>query len=313
MTGVGIDVGKDKVDVAIGDVYIGEFPTTEQGLDEMVTRLAKLDMPRAVVEASGGYEAPVLYALHDGSIDVVLVQPRRARQFAKAMGMLAKTDEIDAVVLAKMAQAPLPDPSWTAPAEHVADLRALVAARRQLVGERDALTLRLRRAREVVRKSLERLRKAVTKEIGVLETRIQAHIRAHDDLRRDAQVLHETKGVGPVATSTLLARVPELGTLNRRQIAALVGAAPMNNDSGKRKGHRSIRGGRSDVRTVLYMATLVATRHNEHIKAFYTRLLARGKQKKVAIVAAMRKLLIHLNSQLKRARSAPTDAALTTT
>lgn len=310
MVGVGIDIGKDCVDVALKDRHAGQFPRTPDGLAEVVAWMHTLERPRAIVEASGGYEAIVLRTLYAADLEVILIQPRRARQFAKAMGLLAKTDAIDAVVLAAMAEAPLRDPAWEAPPEHVADLRALVDARRKLVAERDALTLRVRSARPIVREPLERLREAIKAEIGELQRRIQALIDHHPDLTRDAKTLTETKGIGAVTASTLLARLPELGHLNRRKIAALVGTAPMNNDSGKHAGHRTIRGGRADVRTVLYMATLVATRHNDHIKAFYQRLLGRGKAKKVAIVACMRKLLIHLNSQLRRARRAPTLAAL---
>jgi transposase len=306
--GIGIDVAKDKVDVALSDgTYLGEYKQTKRGLAALVRQLPPDG--RAVVEASGGYEREVLQALHDGGVEVILIQPMRARHFARALGLLAKTDRIDAAVLALMAvQAVERHVRWQPPREAVARLRALVDTRRTLVQDRDVYALRIRAAAGDALKALKRVGQTLTKEIKTLDAKIRRLAKQDDQLEADLQTLTATDGIGPVTATTLLAKLPELGTVNRREIAALVGVAPIARDSGKFIGRRYIFGGRADVRSVLYMATLVAVRFNDPIKAMYIRLLSRGKPKKVALVACMRKLLIHLNSELRRSRK-PTPAA----
>jgi transposase len=296
---VGIDVSKAQLDVEIRPS--GEkqsFANDKVGIKALVKWLAKMAPTLIVLEATGGYERHVTRSLVSADLPAVVVNPRQVRDFAKATGQLAKTDSIDAGVLAHFAEVirpelrPLPDAVTV-------ELRALTSRRRHLLEMIAAENNRLEMTSKAVRKSIHA-------HIGYLE---QALERINQELDRaieqspiwkeNEDLLRSAKGIGPVTSRTLLAELPELGTLDRKQIAALVGVAPFNRDSGSLKGRRSIWGGRAPVRGALYMATLVATRRNPVIRDFYNRLITKGKLFKVALVACMRKLLTILNSMIK--------------
>lgn len=307
---VGIDVAKDQLEVAVrptGATWTCANTDAEFAL--LVAQLQEAAPTLIVLEATGGYEVPVVSALATAGLPVVVVNPRQVRDFAKALGILAKTDAIDADVLALFGERiqpeirPLPDPA-------LEGLSALVARRRQLVEMLVAERQRRGQVRDrAVRREisqhirwLERRLTQTTRDIGrLLET--TPSWRVKDNLLRSAP------GVGPNTAAVLIAELPELGQLTRRQIASLVGLAPFNCDSGTLSGARHIWGGRVGVRGAIYMATLVATRHNPAIRAFYQRLVALGKRKKVALVAAMRKFLTILNAMVKHQQSWRADAA----
>lgn len=312
--GVGIDVSKDWLDVAVTEVAAAwRVANSPAGLTALVAQLAAWPVHRIVLEASGGYETAALDRLYAAGFAVVLVQPMRARHFARALGQYAKTDVIDAKVLARMAVLAVDDaPRWEPVADQVADLKALVERRQQVLTQRDGEKKRLRFARAIVRTDLERAVAELTAQVGELERRIDGLVAAHGRLRAEVGVLESVRGVGRVSAATLRVVVPELGTLTRQAVAALVGVAPMNRDSGGKSGRRYIRGGREAARQALYMAALAATRWNSVIKARYAALVAAGKKPKVALVACMRKLLIHLNSLLRRHLSGPPAAAIPT-
>lgn len=299
--GIGIDVSKDKVDVASSDGgVLGTWEQTPEELAALAEELVELGPYRVILEASGGYERDALATLHAAGLPVVLVQPRRARSFAKAIGKLAKTDAIDAQVLARMALVAVEDaPLWTPLGSELAELRQLVSRRDHLVKHLDAERKRLRGADGFARESLERSISFVREEKKRVEQRIDQLIASTTQLREAAAALEGVAGIGRTTAAALLATLPELGQVNRRQIAALAGLAPMNRDSGTFTGRRFTQGGRTRARKALYMAALVAMRHNDHIRALYTRLKARGKPTKVAMVACMRKLLVHLNTTLR--------------
>lgn len=311
--GIGIDISKDKVDVASSDGRLRRVVVrSAQGLTELASELSELDVHRVVLEASGGYERAVLDVLNASGLSVVMVQPRRARLLAQALGRRAKTDAIDAEVLAWMAlHAVDADPLWKPLPETMERLRGLVFRRKQLVDFIDAEVKRKRAARSTaVGESVERSLAFLRDEKRLIERQIDKVIADLDELREAVEALEDVKGVGRVTAATLLVTVPELGKLGRRPVAALVGVAPYNRDSGKSRGHRFIHGGRAAARKVLYMATLAAIRHgSEPLQRHYARLRARGKPAKVAIVACMRKLLIHLNSIMRSYFSEPTAAA----
>lgn len=300
---VGIDVAKDSLEVAFGpQAPTQSFANDEEGHEALVGVLKAHKVELIVMEATGAYEAPCACALQAAGFAVAVVNARQARDFAKAMGYLAKTDSIDARVLAALAavlaQRPERDKVVRAlPCEEQQRLHAMVLRRRQLVQMLVAERNRLAMSHRVARRSIEALIKAIRKQITDIEGELASHIeRYHADL---AQVLQSVKGVGPNTCMVLIADLPELGKLSSREITALVGLAPFNRDSGPMRGKRTIFGGRTQVRCALYMATLVAMRHNPVIKAFYARLLAAGKPKKVAIVACMRKLLTILNAMIR--------------
>lgn len=254
------------------------------------------------MEATGGYEAALACALQASGLAVAVVNPKQARDFAKGMGYLAKTDTIDARALAAFAEALLRQPDverYIRPLtdEVQRDLAALVTRRRQLLAMMLSERQRMQLAVPKVRRSIEMMILAIKAQLDEVEGEMVGHVQQHFG-ELDA-LLRSTKGIGPVASATLIAELPELGKLNRRQIAALVGVAPIANDSGTSKGRRRVQGGRFEIRRTLYMATLTATRHNPAIAAFYTRLLAAGKLPKVALIACMRKLLTTLNAMAR--------------
>ena len=304
---VGIDVAKDALEVACGpEASTQSFTNDDEGHEALVATLNAHRVDLIVLEATGGYEAPCACALQAAGFAVAVVNARQARDFAKAMGYLAKTDRIDARVLAGLAAvlAQRPDREKVVralPSEEQQRLHALVLRRRQLVqmlvAERNHLAMSHRAARG----SIEALIKAIRKQIGEIEGDLASHVaRHHTDL---AKLLQSAKGVGPNTCMVLIADLPELGKLSSREITALVGLAPFNRDSGTMRGKRTIFGGRAQVRCALYMATIVAMRHNRVIRTFYERLLAAGKPKKVAIVACMRKLLTILNAMVRTGKT----------
>jgi transposase len=303
LTYVGIDVSKAHLDVCVG--LTGKPLTLGNdgaGFDAIAKLLSKQSVGLVVLEATGGYEFACAAALQSAGLPVAIINPRQARDFAKAMGRLAKTDRIDAQGLAQLAQvlAARPDAAKfikILPNEQQQTLSALVGRRRQLVQMRVMENNHLGVAHASARKNIKAVIKALGTQLRHIEQELAAHLKQHHaDL---SALLSNVKGVGPASVATLIGELPELGKLARRQISALVGVAPYNHDSGKLKGRRCISGGRATVRSTLYMATLVATRYNPVIKTFYQRLLSAGKLKKVALVACMRKLLSILNAMVK--------------
>ncbi|MGI9040090.1 MAG: IS110 family transposase [Gemmatimonadales bacterium] len=297
---VGIDVAKATLDVALTiPAVLGPFPNAEAGHAALVAALTAVAPRLIVLEATGGYERAVTVALAAAGLPVVVVNPRQVRDFAKATGRLAKTDRLDAAVLAQFAERVQPAVR-AVPDAAAQELRALVTRRRQLVDMLGQERHRLGLAQGRVRRELQR-------HIRWLERRVHE---SDDDLRQAIEqspvwrvrddLLQGVPGIGPVVAQTLLATLPELGTLDRKQIAALVGVAPLNRDSGQWRGRRQVWGGRAPVRAVLYMATLVGVRYNPVLRAFYQRLRTVGKPPKVALVATMRKLLTILNAMLAR-------------
>lgn len=300
---VGIDVAKDTLEVAFGpEIATQCFANDDEGHEALLTVLNAHRVELIAMEATGGYEAPCACALQAAGLAVAVVNARQARDFAKAMGYLAKTDCIDARVLAALAEvlARRPDREKvvrTLPSEEQQRLHAMVLRRRQLVQMLVAERSRLATSHRAARGSIEVLIKAIRKQLVQIEGELASHVaRHHADL---AKLLQSAKGVGPNTCMVLIADLPELGKLSSREISALVGLAPFNRDSGTMRGKRMIFGGRTHIRCALYMATLVAMRHNRVIRTFYDRLLAAGKPKKVAIVACMRKLLTILNAMVR--------------
>jgi transposase len=295
---VGIDVGQTELEMYVRPSgQRGTYANTPTGQQEIVTCLQALAPVLVVLEATGGLERPVAYALVAATLPVAVINPRQGRDFAKATGRLAKTDRLDAEGLAHFAEAIRPTPRELPDAEtHAA--QALLTRRQQLVAMRTAERNRLGSAvRE--RASLERHLAWLAAEIAALDAEIERCIQARPEWAARVTQLSAPKGVGAITAATLVIALPDLGQLNRKQIAALVGVAPLNRDSSTLHGKRRVWGGRATVRCVLYMATLSATRFNPVIQAFYQRLLLAGKPKKVALTACMRKLLTILNAMVK--------------
>jgi transposase len=305
---VGIDVASQHVDVAVlgAPLDAERFTNDVDGHTALLAVVAPLKPQLVVMEATGGYEAALACALQAAGLAVAVVNPRQARDFAKATGKLAKTDRIDALGLAEfaalLAQRPdaerftraLPEPAQQ-------DLAALVTRRRQLTTMLLSERQRLRLARPVARASIEATIEFLRRQLDDVEAQMIAHLEQHHaELDR---LLRSAGGIGPIASATLIAELPELGRLNRRAIGALVGVAPYAKDSGATRGRRHVAGGRYEVRRTLYMATLTATRHNPAIRAFYIRLIAAGKLPKVALIACMRKLVTILNAMVRSRRT----------
>ena len=297
---VGIDVSKDRLDVSVrpaGEDFVAA--NDEAGIDDLVARLGKAGATLVVLEATGGYERPVAAALAAAGLPVAVANPRQVRDFARATGRLAKTDRLDAEVLARFAEAVRPE-ARAVPNEEAREFAAILARRRQIVGMLTAEKNRLgSAASKPVKKRIEAHVRWLEKELSRTDRDLDETIEASPTLRENEGLLKSVPGVGPVLARTLLAELPELGTLDRRRLAALAGVAPLNRDSGKMRGRRAVWGGRARVRAALYMAALVASRHNPAIREFYERLCAAGKPKKVALVACMRKLLAILGAMLK--------------
>ncbi len=281
-----------------GQTSVRVWDNDEAGREELSDWVVKQEAQLVVVEASGGYEAAIVSELVGRGQAVALVNPTRVRAFARAEGILAKTDKIDAGVIARFGATMKPEPQARRDLSQL-ELNHWVTRRRQLVLMVTAEKNRLQTAPEPIQADIARHIAWMQAEIEALEQRINQAIAANPTWRETARRIETVPGVGAITASTLVADLPELGQLNRQKIAALVGVAPFNHDSGKRRGQRRIFGGRASVRSVLYMATLSAIRHNPVIKSFYQRLLAKGKLKKVALTACMRKLLVILNAMVK--------------
>ena len=298
---VGIDVAKAKVDVAVrptGERW--EVPRDEAGIPQLVSEMKTLGPSLVLLEATGGLELPLVAALAAEALPVVVVNPRQVRDFARATGKLAKTDALDAAVLAHFAEAIQPPVRPLRDAE-TQELNSLTARRRQVMTMLVSEKNRLGAATSAVH---PRIAAHITwLEQDLNDQGLRQMLRQSPVWREKDDLLRTVPGVGEQLSLTLLANLPELGTLDRRQIAALVGVAPFNRDSGAMRGKRHVWGGRSRVRAVLYMGTLAATRFNPVIRDFYQRLLAAGKPKKLALVACMRKLLVILNAMLKQRSS----------
>jgi transposase len=296
---VGIDVAKATLDVAVAPTAERwTLAYTEREMAGLVTRLTALAPALVVLEATGGLEGPLVGALAAAGLPVVVVNPRQIRDFAKATGTLAKTDALDAAVLAHFAAAVRPTPR-PLPDAATQTLAALVTRRRQLVEMLTAERNRLGSAPRTLRAEIQAHITWLKRRLARLDTDLGQAIRTSPAWRVQDDLLRSVPGVGPVLAATLLASLPELGRLDRKAIAALVGVAPLNRDSGTLRGRRRVWGGRAAVRAVLYMGTLVAVRHNPVLRAFYQRLRAVGKLPKVALTACMRKLLTILNAMLK--------------
>jgi transposase len=296
---VGIDVSKKTLDVdCFPDSHVAQFPNDEAGHEQLVDAIARLHPSLIVIEATGGLEMAVVGALAAARLPVVVVNPRQARDFAKAIGVLAKTDQVDARMLARFAEAVKPK-QRAFKSEETRELEAILTRRRQLVDMVTAETNRKLQATAIIAKEIDEHLAWLKQRIKGADTDLGNKIKTSPAWQAKADLLASVPGVGKVTLVTLLAELPELGTLDRRAICALVGVCPFNRDSGKFRGKRSIWGGRATVRGALYMATLVATRCNPVIKQFYQKLCAAGKLKKVALVACMRKLLVTLNAMLQ--------------
>jgi transposase len=297
----GIDVSKQHFDVCLGTEE-QRLVNDANGWDALIAKFKNAAVDLVVIEATGGYERGLVCALQGAGITVARVNPRQARDFAKSMGVLAKTDRVDARTLRDFADVlarhkdrhkyitPLMDPQRL-------ELAALMTRRRQLVEMRVAEGNRLDQAGKRTTRSILKVIRVLEQQIAEIDADADDHLDRH--FKEQRTLLDSVKGVGPVTIMTLSSALPELGQLGRRQIAKLVGVAPLANDSGSRTGKRHVWGGRSEVRAVLYMATLSAIRFNPAIKVFHSRLIAAGKPKKVAIVACMRKLLTILNAMLR--------------
>jgi transposase len=295
----GIDVAKDHLDIVLRPT--GEYLGTtndERGIKAVVRRLRKEGVALVVLEATGGLEQPAAAALALAGVPVAIVNPRQVRDFAKAVGRLAKTDRIDAAVLAHFAEAVRPEPRPIAD-EQARELTAVLLRRRQLLAMITAEGNRVCTAPKAVGRRIEAHLRWLRKELTRANKDLARTVRESPVWREKDDLLRSVPGVGPTLWATLLAELPELEHLDRRRLAALVGVAPLNRDSGTLRGIRTVWGGRSGVRTTLYMATLCATRHNPAIREFYGRLCAKGKPKKVALTACMRKLLVILGAVLR--------------
>lgn len=298
-TYMGIDVSKENLDLAVNPrKQISRFPNTAAGIGKMVDYIIKTGPMLVVMEATGGFEIPIAAALGETGIPAAIVNPRQVRDYARSTGKLAKTDAIDAQILADFAATVHPEPRPLADAQ-AQELKDILARRRQLNEMITAEKNRLQRARRALRDHIRAHIAWMEKELLDMDSELRYFIEGSPMWREKDNLLQSVPGIGPVLSTTLVAELPELGTLNRKQIAALVGVAPLNRDSGKMRGKRSVWGGRASVRAALYMGTLVATRFNPVIRRFYERLIKVGKAKKAAITACMRKLLTIINAMVK--------------
>ncbi|KHD27056.1 IS110 family RNA-guided transposase [Xenorhabdus nematophila] len=300
---IGIDVAKASLEIALGaQGTVMTYPNTPEGHDELAATLTNYEIDLVVLEATGGYEVSVACVLQTIGLAVAIVNPRQARDFAKAMGNLAKTDKIDAQVLAQLAlvlsqRTDRDKIVRILPSAQQRVLQAMIARRRQLVVLSISERQRLGNCHPDIRESITLMISFIQEQLKVIESALSKHIKTYHRSKLD--LLSTVKGVGPATIATLIADVPALGKLTRREISALIGVAPFNRDSGFFRGKRTIFGGRAMVRRMLYMATLTAIRFNPVLCAFYKRLTEAGKPNKVAIVACMRKLLVILNAMIK--------------
>jgi transposase len=295
----GVDVSKDKLDIYLLERDLSlSAPNDEQSIASLLKRLARYRLERIVVEATGRLEHAFVSAAIDKGLPVVVVPPLKVRRFAEAAGQLAKTDAIDARLIARFAAALQPTPRPVTDA-HSRIIKDLVVRRRQLTSLRTTEKNRRGVMPQTLKPSIDRIIESLDREIAFLEQLIQDAVEQHATWRHKRDLLTSMPGIGPSVASTLIGDLPELGSLSRRQIAALTGVAPFNRDSGKLHGKRRIRGGRAHSRTALFLSAMVAIRYNSDIKRFYERLLQTGKHKKVALTACIRKIVTALNAMLR--------------
>jgi transposase len=296
---VGIDISKDSLEVAMwGENHGAEVANNKKGIAKLVKQMLGLEPKLIVVEATGGYEEAVVKAMFEAGLPVALVSPQRVRQYARAKGLLAKTDKLDAQILADYGKQIQPR-LFVGKSEERRQLSAWVGRRNQLNEMLQAEKNRLRTQDRSLQKSLERVIECLEAELETINHQIEQFLQEHQEFEEQEQLLRTAKSIGRVTAVTLLADLPELGHLDRKEIAALVGVAPMNRDSGRKRGHRKTQGGRPAVRSALYMSALTGIRYNPILKTQYDHLIKRGKEKKVAITACMRKMLTILNAMMR--------------
>jgi transposase len=296
---VGIDVGKDTLDIYIYELEKHwQTTNTLEGVKQLIKQLNRYQLTRVLVEATGGYERRLVEACAEKGQPVIIVQPIQVRQFAKAQGVFAKTDKIDARLIAKFGVVMQPAPR-SLPSKKVRLVRDLLARKRQLNETRTQELNRQHKAEKVLIPSHRRMIKLIDKDIAWINDKLEKEVSAITEWQRIYEVLSSVPGIGDGVAYTLLGELPELGQLTHRQIAALTGLAPFNRDSGYMKGRRRIKGGRAPIRTVLYMAMMCAIQHNPIMKQFYQKLIAQGKHKKVALTACMRKMITILNAMVR--------------
>lgn len=300
---LGVDVSKEKLDVAWSNSpQVQTISNSSQGLRQLLRTLKKSPVTLVCLEATGGLERPLVKTLHDHKIPVALVNPRQMRDFARATGQLAKTDQIDARIIARFAQLmqPRPTPPLTAGQQK---LRDLTARKRQVSKLLNQENNRLAAtADKDIRKMIQQAIRLYERQLKTIMDHQHALIEADQAARAKARIIQSVPGLGPATVATLISELPELGHLGRQQIARLIGVAPINRDSGTLRGKRTTGGGRVEIRQALYMPTLVAVRHNPKVKAFYQRLVAAGKPKLVALIASMRKLITTLNVMIRNGK-----------
>lgn len=298
---VGMDVSKALIDVCATTGEIWQAANDDASMDELCQQVAAMKPALVVLEATGGYELRIAGALAAAGVPVAVVNPRQVRHYAHSVGRFAKTDRIDAAILARFAAAVQPE-SRPLPDAETRELEALIARRRQLIGMITAEENRLKTAPGITRSDIKSLLATMRRRLAKLNAAIDDRVRRSPIWRAKDDLLQSVPGIGDTTSRTLLVLLPELGSLNKKQIAALVGVAPFNHDSGKLRGRRRVTGGRARVRSALYMAALVGSRHNPTLKAFYARLRGAGKPAKVALVACMHKLLTIVNAMMRDRR-----------
>ena len=303
---VGMDVSKATLDICTSDGEAWQAPNDDRAMKELCARVTALRPSIIVLEATGGYELRAAAALATAGLPVAVVNPRQVRHFARSIGQLAKTDRIDARILARFGQTVRPEPR-PLPDDETRELEALITRRRQLMTMVTAESTRLQTAHPIARKQIKTHVAWLKRQLAKVDGDIDGMIRRSPIWRAKDDLLQSVTGIGKATSRTLLAMLPELGTLNHKQIAALVGVAPLNRDSGTMRGRRTVWGGRVRVRATLYMAAFVAAHHNPVVIAFYARLRAAGKPVKVAIVACMHKLLTIVNAMMRDGQ--PWDAS----
>jgi len=296
---IGIDISKKKLDISFSDNKTTSYSNDLSGFKQLLKQITDKDLTRVAMEATGGYERPLVQFLQEKGIAVSVVNAKRVRDYAKALGKLAKTDKIDSHIIRLFAEAIHPNVTEQL-SESQQSLDSLTSRRSQLVKQRAIEKQHIETVtNKETKRSINRTLKFLDKEIGVIEEKINKLIDLDGDLKEKVNRLTTIKGIGPVVAVTIVSDIPELGALSNKEISALVGVAPFCRDSGTMRGKRTIWGGRSQVRSVLYMATLSAVKYNPAIKVFYDRLVNNGKPKKTALVACMRKLIIIANSMIR--------------
>lgn len=296
---IGIDIGKSSLDIFLFelDLYWQE-PNTPEGIKRLLTKIGRYTLTRIIVEATGGYERQLVEACAEKNFPVIIVQPMQVRQYAKAQGILAKTDKLDARLIAQFGAVMKPEPR-PIPSKKVRYIRDLLARKRQVNEMRTQELNRQHKAAKELVASHIRFIKMLDKEIISLNEKLAKAVAEVTEWQRTYEILSSTPGIGDGVAFTLLGELPELGNLSARKISALCGLAPFNKDSGAMKGKRRIKGGRAPIRTILYMAMMSAIQHNPIIKMFYQKLVASGKHKKVALTACMRKMVTILNAMVR--------------